>query len=34
MGERFIIGFVLAFLPTLALGVLIGMSLYSRSGNW
>jgi hypothetical protein len=31
---EFLTGFVLAFLPTLVLGVLIGMSLYRRSGNW
>jgi len=34
MPEAFVFGAVLAFFPGLILGVLIGMSLYMRTGNW
>jgi ABC-type nitrate/sulfonate/bicarbonate transport system permease component len=34
MAEHVVIGFILGFLPSLVLGVIIGMSLYWRTGNW
>jgi ABC-type nitrate/sulfonate/bicarbonate transport system permease component len=34
MLETFLAGFLIAFAPGLIVGVLIGMSLYWRTGNW